>query len=185
MPSARPPARGSLPGARPAWYAERPRGHRASRGPDAARCPAPHSPHRIAAPGPGECLVAAGTLPHDCRAGRPGTPRAAGPGQAAPGRAHGVLVGVPLPGSLLLRGAAAVPAVGALEALERPPGAAAPHATAHAPCPGNPRRRRQSRQSGRCAPARASCAGGRSRGMVKRTKLVIFISNYLGKKEGK
>ncbi len=104
MPSARPPARGGFPGARPAWYAERPRGHRASRGPDAARCPAPQSPHRSAAPGPGECLVAAGTLPHDCRAGRPGTPRAAGPGQAAPGRAHAVLVGVPLPGSLAAAG---------------------------------------------------------------------------------
>ena len=51
-----------------------------------------------------------------------------------------------------------------LEASARPPGAAAPHATAHAPFPYSPRHHKQSRRSGHCAPACAGCAGGRNRG---------------------
>src|SRR5262249_60019150 len=53
---------------------------------------------------------------------------------------------------------------GGLETFRRPPGAAAPPANAFALFPYSPRPRRQNTRSGRCAPARASCAGGQSRG---------------------
>jgi hypothetical protein len=46
--------------------AERPRGHRASRGPRAARRLAPHSLHPAAAPAPGECRAAVGRLRRGC-----------------------------------------------------------------------------------------------------------------------
>src|SRR6266852_6947662 len=74
------------------WYAERPRGRRASRGRGAARCLAPHSRHRTAAPRPGECPAAAGRCRRGCPAGPPGTRRAVVPDQAALEQAHAMLV---------------------------------------------------------------------------------------------
>ena len=70
------------PAVRPASYAERPRGRRANRGLDVARCPAPHSPHHAAAPGPGAYRAAAGTLRRGSRAEQPGRQRATRPGRA-------------------------------------------------------------------------------------------------------
>src|SRR5216684_4499192 len=79
-PSTAPRGRTGSRGDHRVWYAERPRGHRASRGLHVARCLAPHSPRPAAAPAPAECRAAAGTPRHDCPAGRPGTPRAVGRG---------------------------------------------------------------------------------------------------------
>src|SRR5262249_50790847 len=141
------------PGARPEWYGERPRGPCTSRGPHAARCPAPHSLHRVAVPAREECRAAAGTLPRDCRARRPGMPRAVGQGRAALGQTQAVLGERRIAAWLLppaawkaevAAGFDVGRAVGELEASRSPPGAAAPHATASAPCPYSPRPHRQS-----------------------------------------
>jgi hypothetical protein len=123
---------------------------RSRRCPSQASCPAPHSPRRTAGPRPGECRAGAGTLRRGCPAERPGRRRAAGRGLGGLGWVHAVPVGVPLACSLLpLQGAAAVLAAGGLAAFGAESAAAAPHASAHVPCPYSPRHRRQSTRSGR------------------------------------
>ena len=78
-----PHGRRGAPAAHPAWYAERPRGRHVNPGQHAARCPAPHSPHRAAAPGPGEYRAGCRDARCGCLAERPGRQGAARPGNRA------------------------------------------------------------------------------------------------------
>src|SRR5262249_36597219 len=148
------------------------RDRHASHEQDAATYRAPRSPHRTAGQAPAEYRAAAGRLRHSCLAAPPERPRAAAPGPAAPAQDHAV----PLDALRMYRrrldakrwrmtlAAGVVADAGGLEASWAWPGVAVPYASARAHLPYSPRHHRQSTRSARCAPARASSAGGRSRG---------------------
>src|SRR5207249_1116296 len=126
--------------------------------------------------------------------GPPGTRRAAERGQAALERAHAVLVDLrsaswrlPLAAweAEVAAGYGWACAAGGLQDLGRLPGAAALHASVDATLRGSPRRHKQSTRSGRCAPARAGCAGGRSRERdIRRVARDRFRQRWDGTRQG-